>query len=245
MVATYDLCVRSNIRLTPNMRRIVLEGEPLVGFPENQESGYVKLVFPSEEANKSIMRSYTIRAFDAADQAITLDFAEHGNAGPASTWANVAEPGDPMTIRGPGETKLAAANADWHLLAGDMSALPALAVNLERLPSDAKGYAAIEVLSEADKQVIDHPSGLDVHWLVNSNSETENTHLFDLVTSLPSLEGTPYPWFAGEFSTMRRMRRYFREDLGIEKRAMYVSSYWKIGDTDEGMKLAKRMDTEA
>ena len=45
MVATYDLCVRSNIRLTPNMRRIVLEGEPLVGFPENQESGYVKLLF--------------------------------------------------------------------------------------------------------------------------------------------------------------------------------------------------------
>ena len=44
---------------------------------------------------------------------------------------------------------------------------------------------------------------------------------------------------------MRRMRRYFREGLGIEKRAMYVSSYWKIGDTDEGMKLAKRMDTEA
>ena len=127
-----------------------------MGFPENQESGYVKLLFPSDEANKSIMRSYTIRAFDAADQAITLDFADHGNAGPASTWANVAEPGDPMTIRGPGETKLAAANADWHLLAGDMSALPALAVNLERLPRRQR-IRRYRRATEADKQVIDHP----------------------------------------------------------------------------------------
>ena len=148
-----------------------------------------------------------------------------------------------MTIRGPGETKLAAANADWHLLAGDMSALPALAVNLERLPSGAKGYAAIEVLSEADKQVIDHPSGLNVHWLVNSNSETENTDLFDLVTSLPSLEGTPTLGLRADSTTS--YATLLPRGLGIEKRAMYVSSYWKIGDTDEGMKLAKRMDTEA
>ena len=30
----------------------------------------------------------------------------------------------------------------------------------------------------------------------------------------------------------------------IEKGSMYVSCYWKIGETDEGMKAAKRADVE-
>lgn len=44
---------------------------------------------------------------------------------------------------------------------------------------------------------------------------------------------------------MRNVRRYLRDERDIDKRAMYVSCYWKLGDTDEGMKRAKREDPEA
>ncbi|MGM0449815.1 MAG: siderophore-interacting protein, partial [Pseudomonadota bacterium] len=233
-------------RLTSNMRRIVLQGPELTDFPVDQEGGYVKLVFePAEEGGKPTLRSYTIRAFDASEQALTLDFVDHGDGGPASAWANRAEPGDSITIRGPGDPKLAAPEADWFLLAGDMSALPALAVNLENLPADARGYALIEVLSEDDRQPIDHPEGIELTWLVNPDTGNPNALLAERVPSLPWLPGTPYPWFAGEFSTMRTMRRYFRDESGISRHAMYCSCYWKLGDTDEGMKRAKKLDPEA
>ena len=246
MPAEYDLEVLSNDRLTPNMRRIVLQGPELAGFPADQEGGYVKLVFdPAEEGGKPTLRSYTIRAFDAARQELMLDFVDHGDGGPASAWASRARPGDPITIRGPGEPKLAAPDADWFLLAGDMSALPALAVNLERLPEHARGYALIEVLSEDDRQSISHPKGIELIWLVNPDTERPNALLNERVRALPWLPGTPYPWFAGEFSTMRSMRRYFRDESGIDKHAMYCSCYWKMGDTDEGMKRAKKLDPEA
>ena len=241
----YQLEVTSNKTLTPHMRRVILQGESLARFPENQESGYVKLVLSEPEAEKPLMRSYTIRAFDAGQCALTLDFVDHGDTGPASAWARRAEPGRTAVIRGPGEKKLADPDADWFLLAGDMSALPALAVNLEQLPESARGYAVIEVLSEEDRQDIDVPDGVEVQWLVNPDNEQENTVLAEAVRSLPWLPGTPYPWFAGEFSAMRSVRSYFRDEKGIDKRAMYVSSYWKIGDSDEGMKLAKRMDPDA
>ena len=243
--AQYELWVTRKDNLTPHMRRIVLQGESLNDFPADQESGYVKLMLQSADADKPLMRSYTIRAFDVERCELTLDFVDHGDTGPASTWARQVAPGEPANIRGPGEKKLADPTADWFILAGDMSALPALAVNLEQLPEDARGYAVIEILSEDDKQDIAAPSGMDVRWLINPDNETENTQLFDAVRDLDWLEGTPYPWFAGEFNTMRLIRRYFRDEKGIDKRAMYVSSYWKIGDTDEGMKLAKRMDAEA
>ncbi|MBS01474.1 MAG: hypothetical protein CMQ24_02025 [Gammaproteobacteria bacterium] len=53
---------------------------------------------------------------------------------------------------------------------------------------------------------------------------------------------TPYPWFAGEFDAMRAMRGFCRDEQQLDKRRMYLSSYWKSGDTDEGMKRAKRLD---
>ena len=245
MPAQYELKVASNRPLTPHMRRIRLHGESLRDFPDDQESGYVKLVLQDGNSEKPLLRSYTIRAFDRERCELTLDFVDHGDTGPASAWANQAKPGESVVIRGPGEKKLADPTADWFVLAGDMSALPALAVNLEQLPAHARGYALIEVLSEEDKQDIAAPDQVDVRWLINPDNETENTLLADAVKRLDWLPGTPYPWFAGEFSTMRQIRRYFRDEKGIDKRAMYVSSYWKIGDTDEGMKLAKRMDTEA
>ncbi len=241
----YRAEVQANEPLTPHMRRITLEGESLMRFPAGQESGYVKLVLSTPAERKPLMRSYTIRSFDQTGGALTLDFVDHGDSGPASAWARRARSGDSAVIRGPDERKLADPAADWFLLAGDMSALPALAVNLERLPDSARGYAVIEVLSEEDRQDIDAPEGMDVQWVVNPDNEQENTMLADAVRALPWLPGTPYPWFAGEFSTMRSIRRYFRDEKGIDKRAMYVSSYWKIGDTDEGMKLAKRMDPDA
>lgn len=244
MPGEYQLTVISNESLTPHMRRIRLHGESLADFPADQESGYVKLILQNGD-EKPLMRSYTIRAFDQERCELTLDFVDHGDTGPASAWARRATSGDAALIRGPGEKKLADPDADWVFLAGDMSALPALAVNLEQLPETAKGYAVIEVLSEEDRQEINAPAGVELKWLVNGNNEQENTLLVDLVRSLEWLPGTPYPWFAGEFSSMRGIRRYFRDEKGIDKRAMYVSSYWKIGDTDEGMKLAKRMDTEA
>lgn len=246
MPGEYQVSVVSNETLTPNMRRIVLHGEDLGSFPADQESGYVKLMFePPTDGARPVMRSYTIRRFDDHRRELTLDFVDHGDTGPASAWASQARAGDPIRIRGPGEKKLADPDADWFLLAGDMSALPALAVNLERLPDTATGHVVVEVPSEEDRQPLDHPPGMEVRWLVNPDNERPNTMLADTVQALPWLPGRPYPWFAGEFDAMRRVRRYLRDERGVDKRAMYVSCYWKIGDTDEGMKRAKKLDSEA
>ena len=63
---------------------------------------------------------------------------------------------------GPGPTKLVDNESDWFLLAGDVAGLPALCCNLEQLPQDAQGYAVIEVISEADKQTLNVPDGIDL-----------------------------------------------------------------------------------
>ena len=243
MPAEYELTVASKVTLSSHMLRLELTGDDLARFPEDQESGYVKMVFPVPDGS-AVLRSYTVRAFDAAAQRLVLDFVDHGDSGPASTWARQAEPGATITVRGPGEKKVVDASADWVLIAGDLAALPAISVNLEQLPEDARGYCLIEVPGEGDVLPLVAPIGVDVRWIVSSDPSAPNQALLDGLFALDWLPGTPYPWFAGEFDAMRRVRRYFRDERGIDRKRMYVSCYWKQGETDEGMKRAKRLDAE-
>jgi NADPH-dependent ferric siderophore reductase len=229
---------------TPNMIRIILGGDDLKEFPEGFESGYVKLLF-DQGGEKPLTRSYTIRAFDKTTYELTLDFVVHEDGGPASTWATNASVGDSINISGPGPAKLVDFSADWFFIAGDMTALPAMSVNLEKLPKAATGYAVIEIIDEADKIEIDLPENIEVHWVVNPHPHKENTVLADAVKALPWKEGVPNVWVASEFEAMRSLRHYFKKERGVGRGQIYASSYWKIGETDEGNKRAKRLDAEA
>ena len=249
MAETYQAYIQENTQLSPNMRQLVLSGSGLSQFPAQQESGYVKLLLTAPSGKRPqkqrIARSFTIRAQDKAAQTLTLQVVDHGDLGPASRWARRSTPGDRVELRGPGERKLADPTADWYLFGGDMSALPAIAVNLEQLPHTAVGYAFLEIISEADKQSLLAPPGIEIKWIVNSDLARTNKALAQAVVSAPWRPGAPYGWFAGEFDAMRTVRRYFRDERRLPKGSSYVSSYWKLGATDEEMKAAKRADPEA
>lgn len=235
--------VLSKDPVTPNLTRVILAGDALEDFPTGFEGGYVKLIL-DEAADKPLMRSYTVRSFDLDRRQLTLEMVSHGDGGPAARWANRVGEGETITITGPGACQPIHTEADWFLLAGDMSALPAIRVNLERLPDDAAGHVVLEVIDEADKVDLTVPAGMQVDWVVNPDPEQDNSVLEDTVMALPWRDGAASVWVAGEFSAARALRQYFRHDKQIPRERMYVSCYWKIGTTDEGMKAAKREDPE-
>jgi NADPH-dependent ferric siderophore reductase len=251
----YQLTVSKSQRITPNMQRITLQGEDLADFKTDDEGSYVKLVFPVEAAlpgdedAKVIMRTYTIRKFNPYDLTLDIDFVLHGesgkNSGPASTWTAHTKPGDTMPMFGPGKVKAATLEADWFLFAGDMTALPAISCQLEQLPADAKGYAVIEINSEQDQQSLNKPDGIDILWVINPQPDTANTVLSDAVNTLPWLSDTPSIWAACEFSNMRLLRTYFKKEKQVSRDNLYISSYWKIGQSEDKHKVIKRQDAIA
>lgn len=238
------LTVIRTSQLTPNMKRITLGGPELEGFPSDQESAYVKLKFPDDVQAEMVTRTYTVRSFREAQQELDVDFVVHGDSGPASAWAIRARPGDEITLAGPGGKKLLDFSADWFLLVGDMTALPAISVNIEQLPEHARGFAVIEILEESDIQSFQVPEDFEIHWVINAAPEIENTLLLDKVMQLPWLDGKPSIWAACEFSSMRALRRYFKQEKQVPKDALYVSSYWKRGLSEEQHKKVKRTDAQ-
>lgn len=228
--------------LTPNMCRVTLGGAGLNDFPVDQESAYIKLMFPQGEDAKLVVRTYTVSV--QRDNEIDVDFALHEAAGPASTWARNAQAGDQVLVGGPGPKKLINNDADWFLLVGDMTALPAITVNLAQLPADARGYAVLEVTSEADKQSLKKPDNVEIHWVINAHPNADSSPLLDSVESLTWLEGQPAAWAACEFHSMRALRQYFKMEREIPKTHLYVSSYWKVDSTEDQHKVVKSQDAQ-
>src|SRR5690606_1656447 len=118
--------------------RVVLGGDGFDTFAARAETdSYVKLELP--HAGESVVRSDTVRRVDADAREIWIDFVVHGDEGVAGPWARSVAPGTEVAVRGPGGGYRPDPSADFHLLAGDETAVPAVAAALESLPQDAVG----------------------------------------------------------------------------------------------------------
>jgi len=250
--APRSLQVLGTRQVTRNMLRVTLGGPALDDFPAEQDGGYVKLMLPPlPGTEKPTVRTYTIRnqREGAAGTELDVDFALHGvsegEAGPATDWAMAAKAGDTIQVGGPGPAKPLPPGADHYLIAGDMTALPAISVNLERLARDARGVAVIEIQHEDDRQAIDAPTGVELHWLVNPHPGATDRLLAGHLRSLEWPQGRVYAWAACEFTSMRALRAYLREERGLGRDQLYISSYWKSGLSEDSHKVIKREDAEA
>jgi len=151
---------------------------PVPSFAGADDSWYTTwLDRPVEE--RGHMRTYTVRdvvSADSADIRMVIDIVLHedhgdGAAGPGSTWAARATEGDRLVVLAPrrghayGGIEFVPGEAGRVLLAGDETAVPAIAGILRDLPADAVGTALLEVPFSADVQDLVSPSGVEVRWL--------------------------------------------------------------------------------
>ena len=234
-----SLIVIRKQQLTPHMLRVTLGGPDMFGFPEGHESANCKLSLPSIGGGP-VFRTYTIRAFDPDRREVDIDFVLHRDHGRASSWAIEAQLGDRIEFRGPGKPKWINHDADWYFFAGDMSALPAIGANIERLPRIAKGYAVLEIIDYQDRQALGFPTGIEVDWVENVDPNTPNSLLLDRVVSKPWQPGRASVWVAGETGTTRNLRRYFKQERAVDVADLYASGYWQIGLTEDIHQRVKR-----
>ncbi|GAA1545603.1 siderophore-interacting protein [Kribbella lupini] len=178
---------------------------------------------------RPIMRTFTIRAQRGAE--IDIEFALHGDAGPASAWAQSAVPGSRLGIIGPeiGDNPKAYQympdSPDWQLLVGDDTAVPALASIIESLPAGTVARAFVQVPHAADVRDFATAADLEIAWCIGSG-------LADAVRSAKLPDGTPYAWVAGEAGIVRDIRRHLTGTLEWDSKPHYFGGYWKAGQAE-------------
>lgn len=248
------LTVKRAWRLTPNMIRVTFAGPELAGFPEGREGANCKLMLPEQGQSRQdfvarltdgpppVRRTYTVRHYRADVQELDIDFVAHGDNGPASRWASHAKPGDFLGFAGPSMPKIPSFDGDWYVIAADPSALPIAAATLETMPRDAKGVAVFEITATEDRQDIDAPQGIDVHWLVHSDPTTPSTLQEDFIRALDWPEGRVQTCIAGESGVVRNLRAFLHQEKNLPRQDTYISGYWKIGLVEDEHQKMKRAE---
>lgn len=233
--------------------RVVLGGDGFDSFAARAETdSYVKLELP--HAGETVVRTYTVRRVDADAREIWVDFVVHGDEGVAGPWARSVAPGTRVAVRGPGGGYRPDPAADFHLLAGDETAVPAVAAALESLPSDAVGAVFLEVGDDDDEIAITAPAGVEIAWVHRGTSSADagpgvidgDAPLVDAVKGLPWPGGDVQVFVHGEAETvMKHLRPYLRTERGVPAARASISGYWRRGRSEEGFRTWKRELTES
>jgi NADPH-dependent ferric siderophore reductase len=236
------LQVRRTTHVTPRMIRVTLAGEELDGFPGEGPDRRIKMFFPlpgqdvpavprastagpvwpAGEARPAI-RTYTIRRFDPGARELDVDFVVHDGHGPAADWALRAEPGSWVGVSEPGGRWTPDPSADFHVVIGDESALPAVATVLDTLDG-VEVHAFLEVADAGEEQEL--PGTAQITW-VHRGSAPAGEPLVAAVRAATLPEGRGQAWLSGESAAVKELRAHLLDDRTLDRRAVYATGYWR------------------
>lgn len=253
-------------RISPTFVRITVGGEDVNSITPMGFDHWFRMFFPTPEQDalvlpaatddrwwpeyreipddsRPVLRNYTIRGIRPAvagrfgeHAEIDIDFASHGDLGPASAWANRAVPGDEIGILDEGINDLGLGEGRSLLLVGDESALPAVAGILDSV-------LVADPLTETDVFVeVPHPDDLAaqelasganvrVHPVIRTDPAAVPGGLVAEAVRAARLPAEPGCAFvAGESALATGVRRHLVRERGWDKSTVTFVGYWKYGE---------------
>lgn len=257
-IGVRELHVKTVRDITPGMLRVTLTGEQLGAFdrdgfaiPRFASTGFdddIKLIlsYPGDDEpvlpiqkdgtielpkhKRPLMKNYTVRRFDESAGELEIDFVKHAT-GAATTWALRCRKGDRIHIAGPAASSHIPTGVDWLLVAGDETALPAIARLLEDAPAGMRAQVFIEVAERDHRQTLRTAADITVEWLYRDGAAPGTTTLLaDAVLGADWWSGSVFAWVAGETMSIKPIRRYLREERGLPAENVEVTGYWRRGE---------------
>ncbi|MEU6644549.1 siderophore-interacting protein [Saccharomonospora sp. NPDC046836] len=242
-------------RVTPHMVRVTFTGEDLKRLPVRGYDQWFRLFLPrrngqtdfaavperfgmagylkyltAKSGTRPPFRNYTVRELRPDLGELDVDFVAHGDQGIAGPWARRAQAGERVALIDQGRGFDPIDDAGFVLLAGDESALPAIAGILRSLPRSTAGLAIIEIPTADDMQSVEAPCGVEVRWLARTDPHErpgilalEAVHAYS-----PAQPASLQAYLAGEQRCVAESRRHL-VTAGVPKSRIAFTGYWKVG----------------
>jgi NADPH-dependent ferric siderophore reductase len=238
-------------RIAPPLVRVTLSGDEFADFTSAGPADHVRVFFPDAVTGElvaptpvgpgedgivrpdraSVSRDFTPlpRAVDGGVE-VDLDFFVHPYPGPASAWAESAQPGDELVVVGPRGSRRAPQDIDGLLLVCDETSLPSAGRWIREVPPST-AVDVVAAVTHAGDWVGDYlgdVAGIRVRTHVVEPDDAGAGILAALDRIGPVGEGT-FVWAAGEASSLVPVRRHLRRTLGLRPAQAQVSGYWRRG----------------
>lgn len=228
------------------MLRIVLGGQELDGFTIEAPASSVRLLLPPAGTDileiptwtgnqfelatgeRARIRTFTPRSFDADRLELTIDIVLHDH-GAATDWARRAAVGAEVAVSGPGRSEALDPDARSFLLAGDESAIPAIAQLLESIEADRTVDVHIEIAHpDARFELPEHPLAT-ITWHDARDMLDGATPGDAFAAAVEQLDELPDAvWVAGEAATVQRLRTHLFDQRARSRRNVTARGYWKL-----------------
>ncbi|SFU15135.1 NADPH-dependent ferric siderophore reductase, contains FAD-binding and SIP domains [Pseudovibrio denitrificans] len=176
------------------------------------------------EGDYELMRPvYTVRQFDKAVQSIDFDVFLH-EGGPTADWAARVIEGDTVGLLGPGGGWIPEAN--YLLLAGDETAIPAISRILESSPEGTKCAVVISVSKKGMETPIPLQDGMSLEWVYRDAVGHDGLFEAAKQIEIPNVQEA-FCWFAAEKKTAKKARKHFRNEVGFKADNCYIAGFWE------------------
>ena len=237
--------VRQVAAVTPRLVRVTLAGADLAGFAVDLPAASVRLLLPPPgqsdlviptwngnefllpDGQRPTIRTLTPWRSDAEALELDVGVVRHGG-GAASDWAAAARPGDAVAVSGPGRGYAVDRDAPAFLLAGDETAIPAIAQLMSVLPAEVPIQVSIEVAGSDARLAFPGHAAATVEWCDLAAGAAPGDALVSAVQGTAIVPGTKV-WVAGEAAAVQRIRRHLFEERGLPRAQVTARGYWKAG----------------
>jgi NADPH-dependent ferric siderophore reductase len=119
--------------------------------------------------------------------------------------------------------------ADWHLMIGDETCIPAIFAMLEGLPRTDRAFVFLEIANDAERQAFQSAAAVQIAWLTrNGAAPGPNNILLDAVEGFVFPQGLGHAYVIGETHNVRAIRQRLIA-RGLGKDQCSAEGYWRPG----------------
>jgi NADPH-dependent ferric siderophore reductase len=227
----WELTVATTSDVTPRMRRIELSSPALAAF-QYRPGQDIALAF-SKDDGTSVRRRYTIRRFDRNRASLTIDVLMHGD-GPGMRWAQDVQPGVSIDAIGPRGKVTVVDDAEWHLFAGDATAVPGAFAMMEALPDGVPAHAFLLVDGPEERQPFtSHGALRTIAWRYEMSQPAESSGLVSTVAVADFPGGRGHAYLAGEVALVSALKSTLL-NRGWDGDQISAKAYWNRGRANAG-----------
>jgi NADPH-dependent ferric siderophore reductase len=196
-----------------------------------------------------VTRVWTMRYLDRERGEADFDFFMREGSGLGLDWAKRAKVGDRiglMLTKSGGSTP--GEGFDRQILFADEAAIPHVSVMLRCLPASVRMTVILEIGDADDEQALASDADVEVIWVHRGEAEAGTTdHLKSALQAYGRPEGRFFVQGFGEARLITEIRRFLRDEWGLDHRSCRVSGFWRRGkDLTEAARIGyARVDAMA
>lgn len=223
----YEFTVTGSEKVTDDYLRLGFTGGGLLDDRPVHPTMWVRL-WLEDRNGKLHQRGYTLVDPDPATDSFAIEFAIHEGA--ATRWALNARPGDTVgaSFLGSRFAIPDPAPAGW-ILVGDAASLPAINSLLDAISASASADTPatvwFEYAHESDKSL---PIRLRDHDTINwVERGADGRALVDAIRVAAFDATGHFGWVALDTASTRAVTASFKNDYGLDKKAIKSQAYWR------------------